>query len=122
MGWIYEIIGPQIKCWVIEQNDIKSRITKLSRHRFSKPFVLIKSRVLKYRPGLNIVHRTMITQNPGSIFQIYTKVQKGSKGPLKGKKCQKCQCMKVEKRFSVTKCTRSELSATKEASGGLKMK
>ena len=31
-----------------------ARITKLSRPTFSKTLVLVKSRVKKYRPGLNI--------------------------------------------------------------------
>ena len=33
----------------------KGRITKLSRLMFSKTLVLVKSRVLKYRPWLNIL-------------------------------------------------------------------
>ena len=35
--------------------NIKARITKLSRPRFSKTLVLVRSRVYKYRPGINII-------------------------------------------------------------------
>ena len=46
------------------------RITKLDP-MFSKTLVLVKPRVLKYRPSLN--NRTSISQIPGSILQTYPK-------------------------------------------------
>ena len=44
---------------------MKARITKLFRPRFSKTLVLVKSRVLKYGPRLNIIGGITELSRPG---------------------------------------------------------
>ena len=47
--------------------------TELFRPGFSKTLVLVKSRVQKYNWVKH--NRTLITQNPVSLFQIYPKTR-----------------------------------------------